>query len=188
MEPPAARYQPEVLRELAQHFADQPASGSAAPDTDVAPGATLTVETAEPGLRGARPPARQDVAGLLEGDAEVASFMVPAAAAKGPPRTRDELLELGRRIAVLGLPEQKIPSCQSCHDRTGRAKNPFYPYLEGQPEWYLSKHLRLWKKGKRAGTIYAKVMAEIAEQMTEEQIRATAVWYSRRSPGAPTEQ
>jgi cytochrome c553 len=188
MKPPAARYRPEVLRKLAQHFADQPAPAAAAPEADGAPGAALAVETAAPGPGGARSPTRQDAAGQLDGDAEVASFMVPSAAAKGPPRTRDELLALGRRLVVLGLPKQKIPSCQSCHDRAGRAKNPFYPYLEGQPEWYLSEHLRLWKEGKREGTIYAHVMAQIAKRMTEEQIRATAAWYSGRLPGTPTER
>ena len=45
-----------------------------------------------------------------------------------------ELLMLRRRIAILGLPKQKMPCCQRCHDRTGRARNPFYPYLEGQLE------------------------------------------------------
>lgn len=175
MQPPAARYEPEVLRELARYFAEQPARGIA----------SLTPWVGEQTTpAGAVPATVQDLPGLLEGDAEVASFMVPAAAAAGPPTTREGLRELGRRIALRGLPSQKIPSCQSCHGQTGRVKNPYYPYLAGQPEWYLNEQMQLWKEGKRAGTIYSNVMAKVAEQMTEEQIRATAVWYAER-PVAP---
>jgi len=173
MQPPAARYDPEVLRELARYFAGLPA-GTAVPGAD---GAEAEVPAS---ARADTRPALQDEAGRLEGDAKVASFTVPSASASGPPATREGLLDLGRRLALEGLPARKIPSCQSCHGQAGRAKNPFYPYLAGQPEWYLAEHLHLWKEGKRAGTKYSGVMKEIAEQLTEEQIDAAAAWYSEQ--------
>lgn len=111
----------------------------------------------------------------------MATFRVPSASAAGPPATRKGLLELGRRIALEGIPSRKIPACQSCHGAAGRAKNPFYPYLAGQPEWYLSEHLQLWKEGTRGGTKFAHVMDKIAVHMTEEQIEAVAAWYSEQS-------
>jgi len=109
MAPPASRYSPEVLGELARHFASQP------------------VQKAAPAGPGTEPPA----------------------AAPG----RKDLLALGGRLALEGLPARKIPACQSCHGQAGQAKNPFYPYLAGQPEWYLAAHLKLWKLGQRGGTV-----------------------------------
>ena len=101
-----------------------------------------------------------------------------SAGSAGPPSIRAETLELGRRIAVEGFGKRKIPACQSCHGATGRERNPLYPSLAGQPEWYLSKHLRLWKEGHRGGTEYAHVMDEVASNLTEEQIKAVSAWYS----------
>ncbi|MCK5931703.1 Cytochrome c [Fulvimarina manganoxydans] len=180
MQPPARRYEPEVLRQLARYFASQPAAGTAAPGAGDARAKTAAAPLDS--ARGSAPTARrQDEAGRLEGDAEVATFRVPSASAAGPPATRKGLLELGRRIALEGIPSRKIPACQSCHGAAGRAKNPFYPYLAGQPEWYLSEHLQLWKEGTRGGTKFAHVMDKIAVHMTEEQIEAVAAWYSEQS-------
>ena len=103
------------------------------------------------------------------------------AAAAGPPASRDELLELGRGIALEGIASRKLPACQSCHGAAGRSRNPYYPYLSGLPEWYLSEHLHLWKEGTRGGTQYTHVMAEIAENMTQEQIQAVSAWYATQA-------
>jgi len=195
MEPPARRYPPEVLEELALFFAKQPValdkpgdaavlglgadvSNPAADPRDDAPVvepqlASDAVETYSLPLD-----TPQDKAGILDGAGNLAYAEVPPAASAGPPSTREEVLELGQRIAVEGLGQRKVPACQSCHGLAGRERNPLYPYLAGQPEWYLSKHLRLWKEGHRGGTRFAHVMDEIARNLTEEQIKAVSAWYS----------
>ncbi|AMM87358.1 c-type cytochrome (plasmid) [Martelella lutilitoris] len=194
MEPPATRYETEVLAELAHYFAAQPAPpgsddeavaarGPAGSDTsDDAPAsappavATDAVEALVPAAE-----TQQDEAGVLEGEGDAGGSAVPMAAAAGPPASRDELLELGRGIALEGIASRKLPACQSCHGAAGRSRNPYYPYLSGLPEWYLSEHLHLWKEGTRGGTQYTHVMAEIAENMTQEQIQAVSAWYATQA-------
>lgn len=202
MEPPANRYAPEVLEELARYYANQPLPDLEpvlAVDTD--PGADLvdaTLDPADDAPVADTPHATdaietfvlpletwQDEAGILEGEGNVSYATVPLAGSAGPPETGEGLLALGRRIAVEGLGQRKVPACQSCHGPAGRARNPLYPYLAGQPEWYLSKHLRLWKEGHRGGTEYARVMDEIAKNLTEEQIEAVSAWYSGLSEAVP---
>lgn len=167
MEPPATRYAPDVLADLARHYARQPGARQNVPlardrlETPVLP-----------------PQIPQDDAGILEGAGDLAYAMVPLASAAGPPVTRTDLRDLGRRIAVEGISDRKIPACQSCHGAAGQARNAYYPSLAGQPEWYLAAHLRLWRDGVRGGTAYAPVMGQIARNLTDEQIDALAVWYA----------
>ena len=202
MEPPASRYPSEVLEELARYFADQPVplerAGDAAvlgPEAEVpnlavdpvddAPvvDAGLASDAMETFLMPLDTP--QDEAGVLEGAGDLAYAEIPLTASAGPPSTREDVLELGQRIAVEGFGQRKVPACQSCHSPAGRERNPLYPYLAGQPEWYLSKHLRLWKESRRGGTRFAHVMDEIARNLTEEQIEAVSAWYSSLAKAKP---
>lgn len=191
MEPPARRYDAQVLEALARYYSEQPKvadaeTGTSFPDGAVAPARDAPV--ADPvsdraTVGGATlAPSWQDEAGKLEGEGDLSYAAVPTAASAGPPSSREELLELGRRIAFKGIGPRKIPACQSCHASEPEGGNPFYPYLAGQPEWYLSKHLQLWQEGERGGTAYAHVMDEIARNMTDEQIAAVSAWYSQRPP------
>ncbi|WP_374701397.1 c-type cytochrome, partial [Aureimonas sp. N4] len=61
-------------------------------------------------------------------------------------------------------------------------KNPHHPRLAGQPEWFIATQLQLWKDKHRGGTPFNHVMIPIATNMTEEQIDALALWYSRAAP------
>ncbi|MCF6370676.1 c-type cytochrome [Rhizobium halophilum] len=188
MEPPARRYDAQVLEALARHYSEQPKLGEAETRSSLPEGAVATAReapVADPASDRATAggvtstPSWQDEAGILEGEGDLSYAAVPMAASAGPPSTREELLELGRRIAFEGIGPRKIPACQSCHAIEPEGGNPFYPYLAGQPEWYLSKHLQLWQEGQRGGTAYAHVMDEIARNMTDEQIAAVAAWYSQ---------
>lgn len=184
MEPPARRYPPDVLEALARYFSAQ--SAPADPADSAAP--RLIEPTDDPrtaGVRavaGAAPPTSwQDEAGVLEGESDLGYAVVPPAASSGPPSTEAGLLELGGRIAVEGIGTRKIPACQSCHGKAGRKRNSFYPYLQDQPEWYLTQQLKLWQEGSRGGTPYAHVMDEIARNLTDEQIEAVSAWYAQAS-------
>lgn len=190
MEPPAERYDPEVLEALARHYAEQPVPAVVPGDTaGVVPlvGANVST-TSDPADAALAFKSWQDEAGLLEGEGDLAYAAVPMAAASGPPEVEENMLMLGRRIALEGFSSRKVPACQSCHGRDSRERNPFYPRLAGQPRWYLAKHLRLWKEGERGGTPFAHVMDEIARNMTEEQIDAVAAWYASAGPSASAER
>lgn len=192
MEPPATRYEPEVLAELARYFSAQPAIPTLGDENPAVPG-PAGIDTADDAPASDLPATEavetlvasvaswQDQAGILEGEGYAGGSPVPMAAAAGPRAGREGLLEIGRRIALEGIASRKLPACQSCHGAAGRARNPYYPYLAGQPEWYLSEHLKLWKEKKRGGTDYAHIMAEIAEGMTEEQIKAVSAWYAAQA-------
>lgn len=183
MGPPARRYDPEMLRELAAYYADQPATAAttALQATEApAAGASLAPdeEIAVLADSSAHASALQDRAGHLDGDGHVSGMPVPIPSAGGPPGAFPAMADLGRRIATTGLPSRDIPACDSCHGRGAQRPDAAYPYLAGQPEWYLSEHLRLFRDGVRGGTPYAEIMTKIAVHMTDEQIEAVAAWYA----------
>lgn len=116
--------------------------------------------------------------------AHYASFEWQAPEPAGNPAGAD--LELGRRLAVEGLPDQSIPACQSCHgepltEGDGEAEDldrPHFPRLAGQHESYLRQQLELFRSNKRGGK-RALLMRGTAERMTDEQISAVAAYYAR---------
>ena len=83
----------------------------------------------------------QDAAGILEGDTDLGYATVPMAAPGGTPSTPEALLALGQRIALDGIAEAGIPSCQSCHGQGSQLQSPEFPALAGQPTWYLAESL-----------------------------------------------
>lgn len=179
MEPPAARYAPKILKELSLHYARQPGLQPTV-HTEIGPAEEALIEgdTIPPIITA------QDEAGILEGGGDLSYGSVPQVAAAGPPSSREDLSDLGKRIALSGIRRNKIPACQSCHGAAGQAKNPYFPFLLGQPEWYLTEHLRLWREGERGGTVYAPVMHEVAQNLTDEQIEAVAAWYAESATTA----
>ena len=86
-------------------------------------------------------------------------------------------IEDGRRIAEHGVPERLIPACSECHG-PGPQRNPHYPLLAGQHAPYIEGQLALFRRKARGGTPYHEIMHKIAGQLTEEQIRAVAAYYS----------
>lgn len=88
----------------------------------------------------------------------------------------------GRLLATQGLAAEAIPPCQSCHDG---AASDLFPRLAGQSSAYIVSQLRLWKKGRRAGTPRGAIMAPIARRLTEQQARAVAEYYSALPPTSP---
>ncbi|MBB3996512.1 c-type cytochrome [Aureimonas pseudogalii] len=180
MTPAAGIHDEATLRRLAAHYAAQPASDPAAQHAVPAPvGVAIGEEhkaRAPRGTIGADAPA-------AEPTPVGAAAVVDHAAANGPPYSVEGLMALGRRLAEEGLPTEKIAACDSCHGSAGRGKNALYPYLAGQPEWFIATNLQLWKDDERGGTAMAHVMRPIAINMTQEQIDAVALWYASRPAG-----
>lgn len=172
MQPPAKRYSDETLASLAKWYAQQPLP------TPADGGSGETVAAAETPSDGIPPQ-------VLPVGARGTNTLFAAAGAGDLPQQQDSVLELGRLIAVSGLPARKIPACESCHGQKGREKNEHYPYLSGQPAWYVETHLKLWKDHAvtRGGTRFSHLMTPIAVHMTEEQIAAVSAWYAAQPVG-----
>jgi cytochrome c553 len=114
---------------------------------------------------------------------DVGAYYAAVSSAPYPPTEEVglETAQLGGAIAAVGISEQGVPSCASCHGAKGVGDPPVVPYLAGQFAAYTERQLLLWKAGERGGDPL-NVMARIAQAMTEEQIRAVALYYSAVRP------
>jgi cytochrome c553 len=91
-----------------------------------------------------------------------------------------EFMQMGGALAAVGDPELGIAACESCH---GEDTDPRYPRLDGLHPAYLEQQLKLWREGIRGGT-YADIMSAAVQNITDEQIRAVALYYARKNPDA----
>ncbi|WP_040769439.1 c-type cytochrome [Novipirellula maiorica] len=154
MEPIAARLEAEEIRKLADYFSTQPEHRS---DGDSALGSKLASDS-ELGDPASKPAAT-------------------------PPSDLDQaqkrLYELGETLANHGDGPSKIASCVECHGPSPIDRSAEYPRLEGQPAYYLRHQLHLFAKQNRGGTENADLMHPIADKLSDEQIDALALYYSR---------
>ncbi|GAA5505823.1 c-type cytochrome [Novipirellula caenicola] len=90
------------------------------------------------------------------------------------------LYDLGESLAIHGDGPQKIASCNECHGPTNGDHNAEYPRLQGQPAKYLRRQLQLFADSLRGGTENVDLMHPIANKLSEEQIDALALYYSRQ--------
>lgn len=121
---------------------------------------------------------------------ELATYYAGIADAPYPPaptlQAADaELLRLGEALVTDGLPEAGIPACSTCHGPQAVADNPLYPALAGQYPEYIALQLELWQRDARGDSPYSEIMATIADNMSEAQIRAVALYYGALRPHAP---
>lgn len=89
----------------------------------------------------------------------------------------EEVLAQGERIASMGIGEENVPACTSCHGPQGKGVPPVFPGIAGQHASYIEKQINDWKAGKRANDP-AQMMAEIAPKLSEDQIKAVAAYFS----------
>jgi cytochrome c553 len=92
-----------------------------------------------------------------------------------------ESFSRGESIANRGIPEKRVPACNSCHGQAG-PRNPIYPKLSGQYANYIVTQLKLFQQDHRGGTSYAHLMRHVAPQLSEEQIRDVALYYESLTP------
>jgi cytochrome c553 len=96
---------------------------------------------------------------------------------RGAPAA-DGNAERGAEIALTGLPEQRVPACRHCHGPGRIAANSIFPRLAGQNFEYLVTQLDLWRAGTRGGTDWAPIMATVAEELEDADIRDVAAFYA----------
>ena len=111
----------------------------------------------------------------------LAEYYASRPPARSPEPVRGDV-ELGRRIALEGLPNQLVPACVSCHAPDGAARNPAYPRLEGQYAGYLHLQLTLFKERTRGGSPWHHIMERVAGQLSDEEMRAVAAYFASLPP------
>jgi cytochrome c553 len=95
-----------------------------------------------------------------------------------------EALVQGGVLAAVGDQSRGIQACANCHGPDGAGLAPTYPYLAGQYAAYLEDQLRAWKSGARKADPL-NVMQDIAERLTDAEIRAVAKYYAAIRPSDP---
>lgn len=98
-----------------------------------------------------------------------------------PGAADGRLVQWGATLYAQGSAERGIQACANCHGPAGSGLNRVYPPLLGQPASYVDAQLRLWRDGVRRNDIN-KVMGAVARRMTDEDIRAAALYVAGISP------
>jgi len=81
----------------------------------------------------------------------------------------------GKKIYEEGIPGANVLACASCHGQDAKGNGQF-PRLAGQLYAYVSLQLTNW--GKERGETLSNVMAPIARNLSDEQIKAVAAYLS----------
>lgn len=72
------------------------------------------------------------------------------------------------------VPREVVQQCATCHGYDGIAKIPTAPNIAGSSRQYLETQLKAFRSGKREN----EVMAVIAEELSNAEIKAAAKWYA----------
>jgi cytochrome c553 len=87
----------------------------------------------------------------------------------------------GMRIYQDGIPSAEVPPCASCHGPDAKGTDAF-PRLAGQLHDYILKKLVNWSKERgqdKAKPDSSEIMAPIAHNLTEAQVKAVAAYVSQ---------
>ena len=108
--------------------------------------------------------------------ADVGAFF--AKQTRKPGLADDAYLDAGQRLYRGGDSARAIPACMACHGPEGHG-NPMtrYPALSGQNAQYTAGMLKRFRDGAIFGApddAQAKIMAQIAAKLTDEDIEALA--------------
>lgn len=98
-------------------------------------------------------------------------------------------VKLVEKLVYSGDSKRDIPACSACHGNDLMGTEPFVPGLLGLHRAYLTAQLGGWHSG---GLIRGKItncMADIAKQLTYEEINAVAKWLAAQPVlGAPARE
>ncbi len=90
-----------------------------------------------------------------------------------PGMAAKESVEAGQKLYRGGDAAKKIPACMACHAPNGAgnvaAKDP---RLSGQHAAYTAKQIARYKEGNHNGSANAKMMQDIANRLSPEEIKA----------------
>jgi cytochrome c553 len=133
---------------------------------------------------GARPSGfMRPVAAALSEQDEKAAAQFYAAQSRSPADAvlSASLRDKGEQIASIAGGRDG-PACMTCHRVRDAERNPEIPKLAGQPARYIGEQLLLFRQGVRAGTPNARVMARIAQRLSDDDIAALAAYFGALPP------
>jgi cytochrome c553 len=93
---------------------------------------------------------------------------------------KDSVAE-GKKIYQDGIPSAEVPPCASCHGPDAKGADAF-PRLAGQLNDYIHRKLTNWEKERgqdKANPDNSQIMAPIAHNLNEAQIKAVAAYVSQ---------
>ena len=96
-----------------------------------------------------------------------------------------KFFEVGQQLYRGGDVEREIPACMACHGPAGRGNpGPPYPSVAGQFADYTARQLELFRDGMALGTgdHANSVMADVAAELTDEEIQALASYIEGLHP------
>ncbi len=121
---------------------------------------------------------------LMEIAQHFAALDLPYAA---PPRptAAAEVLRRGQELALKGDASRQIPACAQCHGQALTGVQPNTPGLLGLPRDYLNAQLGAWKTRQRRAHA-PDCMAQIADQLTSDDVAAVSGWLASQALPANT--
>jgi cytochrome c553 len=102
-----------------------------------------------------------------------------------PARVPAPVLQRGQLLALHGDRAARIPACVECHGASLTGVQANTPGLLGLSRDYLNSQLGAWKTGQRRAHA-PDCMADIAKQLTPEDLTAVASWLSSQPLPADT--
>ena len=111
---------------------------------------------------------------LLEIAQHFASLDLPYAPPPAP-QVPEAVLQRGQLLAREGDANARIPACARCHGPALTGVIPATPGLLGVSRDYLNAQLGAWRSGQRKAHA-PDCMAQIARQLTPEDLTAVAAW------------
>ena len=94
------------------------------------------------------------------------------------------VIAAGGKLAATGDWPNGVPGCGQCHGAAGLGVGADFPRLAGQSAIYIEKALRSWKAGDRKNDPMG-VMANVANKLTDDQIKSVAAYYESLPVAAP---
>src|SRR6202790_4854521 len=91
-----------------------------------------------------------------------------------------ELVAAGKKVYEDGVPSAEVPPCATCHGQDAKGADAF-PRLAGQLHDYVHRKLTNWEKERgqdKANPDNSQIMAPIAHNLNEAQIKAVAAYLS----------
>lgn len=107
---------------------------------------------------------------------DVASYyasLTPTQAAA--PEVSDEVMEHGKKLALVGDWDRYIVSCNSCHGIDSQGNGSVFPELAGQHPGYIAQQITAWQNGTRTNDPQ-NLMKVIADRLNEDDVAAVSAW------------
>jgi cytochrome c553 len=95
------------------------------------------------------------------------------------PNADKKFYQVGEKLYRAGRPADGLPACMACHGPAGRGNpGPTYPSLGGQHAAYTVAKLQFFRDGGSygTGTEANVVMAQVAKQLSDEEIQALGTY------------